>query len=243
MTAANSLGPGAALRQTAPRRRSGAALVGALLLLNGCIALTPVPEHQPLNPSGGQGIVFGRIVVTAHGATAPPANPGADWSAAGLSPRPELRFYLEHLATRAVALPPVSGNGLFAWALEPGDYLLLTLPEQDVGAAPESQRFRPVAALRVPKGGPWCVGAMDIGAAGPLVMDRGPLRVDATLERAIVVDRCMEISSEIAGRYGPLASPAPVRLMVALDDLLFQDAALFDEARRRLDAAAAAATH
>jgi hypothetical protein len=157
--------------------------------------------------------------------------------------RPELRLYLERMEPRRVALPPVSGTGLFAWPLDPGDYLLLALPEEDVGALPGAQRFRPVAALRVPPGGPWCVGALDLAARGPVIVDRGPLRVDASVERATVVDRCAEISREVAVRYAALTSPVATRLMIAADDLAFEDPELFSKVRRRLDAAAGRGAH
>lgn len=214
----------------------------ATALLSGCLALSPLAEHRALAPSAGRGIVFGHMSVKAGGAAVPPANPGADWSAVGLASRPELRLYLERLAPRAVTLPPVSGKGLFAWSLDPGDYLLLALPEEDAGAAPTAQRFRPVVALRVPNGGPWCVGALEVAAAGPVIVDRGPLRVDPSVERATVVDGCAEIALEIATRYAPLTSPAGVRLMVPVDDLRFEDPLLFGEVRRRLDAAAGPVT-
>jgi hypothetical protein len=224
----------------AAHRRAGwlAAALCASALLSGCLAVRPLPEHRPLTPAAGLGLVFGQISVKADGVTVPPTNPGADWSAVGLAPLPELRVYLERLTPRRVALPPVSGVGLFAWSLEPGDYLLLALPEEDVGAAPQAQRFRPVAALRVPPGGPWCAGALEVAAAGPVILDRGPLRVDAAVQRTRVVDRCAEIERDIAARYAALASPVAVRLMISIDDLAFEDPSLFAQVRRRLDAAA-----
>jgi hypothetical protein len=228
-----------------PRSRTLRAVcaIAAAALLGGCLALSPLPEHRPLAPKAGLGIVYGRIAVRAHGVAIPPANPGADWRAIGLGARPELRLYLERLAPRRVALPPVSGTGLFAWPLVPGDYLLLSLPEEDVGVPPGAQRFRPVAALRVPSGGPWCVGALDLAAAGPVVVDRGPLRVDPSVERASVVDRCAEIAREVAMRYAALASPVAKRLMTVVDDLAFDDPRLSSEVRRRLDAVAGPDAH
>lgn len=217
--------------------RQGLALC-APALLSGCLALTPLPEHRPLVPRAGQGVVFGHIAVTADGVAVPPANPGADWSATGLAARPELRLYLERLAPRAVTLPPVLGTGLFAWSLEPGDYLLLALPDEDASALPAAQRFRPVAALRVPPGGPWCVGNLEVAAAGTVIVDRKPLRIDPTVERATVLDRCPETSQEVATRYAALTSVVEARLMVAVDDLAFDNPLLFDEVRHRLDAAA-----
>jgi hypothetical protein len=220
-----------------------AAALCAVALLSGCLAVSPLPEHRPLTPTGESGIVYGRIGVKADGATAPPTNPGADWSATGLALRPELRFYLERIAPRRITLPPVTGTGLFAWSLDPGDYLLIALPEEDVGAEPHAQHFRPVAALRVPRGGPWCAGALEVTAPGPVVLDRGPLRVEPVLQQAAVIDRCAEIAVEVAGRYAALTAPVAVHLMVAIDDLAFEDAQLFAEARRRLDAAAGMGAH
>src|SRR3974377_1944592 len=94
-----------------------AAALCATVLISGCLAVSPPPEHQPLVPTSGRGIAFGQIAVKAGGATVPPANPGADWSGSGLAPRPELRIYLERLAPRGVTLPSVSGTGLFALVL------------------------------------------------------------------------------------------------------------------------------
>jgi hypothetical protein len=215
----------------------------AVALLGGCLVLSPLPEHRPLAPEAGLGIVYGRIAIRANGATVPPANPGADWSAIGVAVRPELRLYLERLAPRRVALPPVSVTGLFAWPLDPGDYLLISLPEEDVGAPPSAQRFRPVAALRVAPGGPWCVGALELEGVGPIVVDRGPLRVDPSVERASVVDRCAEIARQVALRYAALDSPVATRLMIAVDDLAFDDPQLFSEVRQRLDAATGPGMH
>ena len=209
----------------------------ATALLSGCLLQTELPEHQPLAPAGGRGIAFGHIAVKADGATVPPANPGADWSESGVTPRPELRIYLERLAPRAVTLPSVSGTGMFAWSLDPGDYLLLALPDEDASAEPTAQRFRPVAALRVPPGGPWCVGALEVAATGPVVIDHGPLRVDPAVKQTTVVDRCVEISREVATRFAAPAPPVEARLMITVDDLAFDDPHLFDDVRRRLDAA------
>jgi hypothetical protein len=209
-------------RRATPR----AAALGAAALLSGCLAVSPLPEHRPLTPTDGSGIVYGRISVKADGATAPPTNPGADWSAVGLALRPEVRIYLERLTPRRITLPPLTGTGLFAWSLEPGDYLLIALPEEDVGAETQAQGFRPVAALRVPRGGPWCAGALEITAPGPVVLDRGA-----------------EIALEVTARYAALTAPVAVNLMIAIDDLAFNDVRLFAEARRRLDAAAGTGAH
>jgi hypothetical protein len=226
-------------RRATPR----AAALGAAALLSGCLAVSPLPEHRPLTPTDGSGIVYGRISVKADGATAPPTNPGADWSAVGLALRPEVRIYLERLTPRRITLPPLTGAGLFAWSLEPGDYLLIALPEEDVGAETQAQGFRPVAALRVPRGGPWCAGALEITAPGPVVLDRGPLRVEPVVQEAAVIDRCAEIALEVTARYAALTAPVAVNLMIAIDDLAFNDVRLFAEARRRLDAAAGTGAH
>lgn len=146
---------------------------------------------------------------------------------------------LERLAPRGVSLPPVTGAGAFAWSLEPGDYLLLSLSEMDVDAPSLAQRFRPVAAFRVRAGVVACVGALRLEAEGPIVFDRKPLRVDPTLERASVSDACVEIARDVAVRYEPPDTPAESRPMLAVADLAFRDPHLLDEVRKRLDLAAA----
>ena len=238
LAALRARGPAAMVPRQVGRRAARVAVALAAAALGGCLAVDRLPEHRPLEPAAGRGIVFGHLSVRTDGASVPPTNPGADWTAIGLAVRPELRVYLERLAPRSVTLPPVSGSGLFAWSLEPGDYLLLTLPEEDVGAEPHTQRFRPVAGLRVPPGGPWCAGALEIAAAGPVIIDRKPLRVDPAVADTTVIDRCAALARDVAAQYAPLAVPAAARLMVAASDLAFEDPNLFDQLRRRLDTAA-----
>jgi hypothetical protein len=98
-------------------------------------------------------------------------------------------------------------------------------------------RFRPVAALRVSAGGPWCSGALGIRAGGPVVLDRGPLRIDPSVISARVTDDCDSLMPDLAARYAPLDRPATPRLMVAADDLAFEDPALVAKVSAHLDAA------
>lgn len=229
--------PTTAYALRARRGTARAAAVVVTVLLPGCLALAPLPEHRPLVPSAGHGIVVGRIEVASGGTVVPPTNPGADPWSTGPAPVAELRVYLERLVPRSVSLPPVAGAGAFAWSLEPGDYLLLSLPEVDVDAPAIAQRFRPVAAFRVRAGMLTCVGGLRLEAEGPVVFDRKPLRVDPALERARVTDACGDIARDVAARYAPLETPAEIRLMTEVADLAFRDPHLFDEVRRRLDLA------
>jgi hypothetical protein len=55
--------------------------------------------------------------------------------------------------------------------------------------------------------------------------------MEPVVRQAKVIDRCAEIALGIAARYAPLDSPPAARLMIAIDDLAFNDPQPFDKHR------------